>query len=244
MAQSFIEHLTELRQRLLIITGSMLVMFVVFYVFKVEVLNFLLHPLKQNLGQAPLIFTSVPELFFVYLKTTFFAAFFVTFPIFLWQVWRFVAPGLYQAERKIVLPAVFATLFLFYLGGVFTWGVIMPLATQFFLSFQTDAIQALPAVQAYLSFFLKMMFAFGLAFELPVLLVLLMFFGVVSREKLASLRPYMVVGFFALAAVLTPPDPISQLLLALPMFLLYEAALLVGRTLPQKNKGPSLPANS
>lgn len=224
------EHLTELRNRLLVACVVVIVGMGLCYVFKEPLFNILVSPvLTGEKAPSQLIFIGVPELFFTYLKLSFLGGLFIGFPVILWQIWIFIAPGLYKNERNMVAPFLFFTPFLFYAGGLFTYFIVMPLVTEFFFQFQTETVVALPSVKNYLAFFSKMVFAFGLAFEMPVLILLLVKAGVVKLETLRKSRRYAIVVIFIMAAVLTPPDPMSQMLLALPMIILYEVALFVAR---------------
>ncbi len=222
-------HLYELRNRLSVVLIAMVLAGIVAFVFKEQVFAFLTWPLRAANPDIKLIFTGVPELFFTYLKLSLWCGFFVAFPLMLWQLWRFVAPGLYAHEKKFVAPLLAIGPLLFYAGGALALLVVMPLAVAFFLEFAGPNIEAWPAVKEYLSFTLKLCFAFGIAFELPIVVLLLVASGLCSRAKLAGLRRYIIVGVFVFAAVLTPPDPVSQLLLALPMIVLFEAGLFAAR---------------
>ena len=223
-----VEHLRELRDRLGVAVIVMLVGFALCYSVKEQLFDLLMQPLAtaQSPGNPQMIFTAVGELFFTYLKLSFWGGFFLAFPVLLWEIWRFVAPGLYEKEQRMVFPFVIATPLLFFMGGAFTYFLVMPLVIEFFFTFETATITALPSVKEYLSFFLKMIFAFGIAFELPVLLILLALAGITDAKKLANFRRYAVVCVFVAAAILTPPDPASQLLLALPLFFLYELSII------------------
>lgn len=231
-----VAHLIELRRRLMWATAAVLIGFGACYAVKEPLFNLLVRPLAASLmpGQK-LIFTGVPELFFTYLKLSFMGGLFIAFPVLLLEIWRFTAPGLYKNEKKALLPFVALTPLLFYLGGAFTYFTVMPIAIEFFFQFQTDLIEALPSVKEYLSFFIKMTFAFGLAFELPLLVLLLARAGLTTPEGLRRVRRFVIVGIFAFAAVVTPPDPMSQLILALPMWLLYEISI-IGAWMMQKKK--------
>lgn len=223
-----VDHLVELRYRLMVAFAAIGVGFALAFVFKEAWLTFLLQPLVEQ-GTNQLIFTGLPELFFVYLKLAFLSGVFLAFPVLLHQLWRFCAPGLYAYEQGLVKPLLLLAPILFYTGAVFTYLVVMPLASLFFLGMETELISALPSVKEYLSFLTKMAFAFGLAFNLPTFVLLLVAAKLVQVETLAKQRRYVVVGLFVVAAVLTPPDPASQLALALPMIVLYEGALFAAR---------------
>lgn len=237
--RTLVEHLRELRNRLFVAVGVILVGFFATYIFKEQVFELMIAPLAAAQGgQAQLIFTGVAELFFTYIKLSFLCGLFLGLPVILWEIWKFIAPGLYEKERSVIWPFLFATPFLFYTGGAFTYLGVMPVAIDFFFTFQTESIQALPAVRQYLDFFVKMVFAFGLAFQLPVVLILLAKVGVITAEMLASFRRYAVVCIFAAAALLTPPDPLSQCMLAVPLLVLYEISIL-GAKMMRKDVGKS-----
>ena len=237
------EHLIELRNRL---TWSVLALFVTFgicYYFVEDIYGFLVRPLAQAMGPGSdrrMIYTALTEVFFTYVKVSFFAACFISTPVVLGQIWAFVAPGLYKNERKAFYPFLFATPVLFFLGGAMVYYFIMPLAWKFFLSFESTgsqtglAIQLEAKVGEYLSLVMKLIFAFGLSFQLPVLLTLMARAGLVTSEGLAKKRKYAVVITFVVAAVMTPPDLISQIGLAVPIMLLYEISIIMARISERK----------
>ncbi|MFT7144573.1 MAG: sec-independent protein translocase protein TatC [Alphaproteobacteria bacterium] len=232
-----VAHLVELRRRMMIACFVIVAGAGACYLFKEQVFLFLVRPLA-GASNPPLqmIYTGVPELFFTYLRLSFFTGLFVALPIILWEIWAFVAPGLYKNERRVIAPFIAATPVLFYAGGSFMYFIVMPLAMSFFFGFQTDTITALPSVKEYLAFLIKMLFAFGFAFELPVLLLLLMKFGVVSVGAVKRFRRYAIVCIFIASALLTPPDPVSQLILAVPLVLLYELSIFMAKFLRIKDK--------
>lgn len=225
-----LEHLIELRRRLLISFATLAVAFGVSFYFVQPILEVLVHPLLVA-GQKKLIYTQLFEAFFVQIKVAFFAATMISFPVLANQLWRFVAPGLYRNEKRALLPFLLATPVLFATGAALAYFFAIPTALTFLLSFQGDLggveQEALPAVGNYLGIVMQFLFGFGLAFLLPVLLLLLEAAGIVTRAQLVGARRYAIVANFGIAAVLTPPDPGSMLLLAIPMCLLYEVALLV-----------------
>jgi len=229
------EHLIELRQRLLRCVVALALGFVLCFVFSEQLFAILVHPLKEAFGAGggKLVYTKLYEAFFVQVKIAIFGAFFLSFPIIANQLWAFVAPGLYAKEKKALLPFLLATPVLFVAGASFAYFLVMPTAFHFFLQFQGNAggleLEALPSADAYLGLVMQFVLAFGISFLLPVLLMLLNHAGLVTREQLVGLRRYMVVAAFILAAVLTPPDVVSQLMLAIPLILLYELALIAMR---------------
>lgn len=224
-----LDHIIELRRRLIYCIIALIVTFLACFYFSEDIFAFLLQPLKAA-GQSTVIYTQIFEAFFVQVKVAFFAAMMLSFPVIANQLWQFVAPGLYKKERRALLPFLIATPVLFLAGAAMAYFVAVPMALHFLLSFQGNVggvnREALPAVGNYLSFVMQFLFAFGLAFLLPVLMMLLARAGIVSRAQLKSARRYAIVAAFAIAAVLTPPDVGSQLLLAIPLCLLYELGLI------------------
>ncbi len=242
---SFVSHLTELRSRLINSLIFIFVIFIIGYFFAENIYNFLVEPYAkavQNDGiERRLIFTALHETFITYLKVAFFAAIFLGCPVILTQLWKFVAPGLYKNEKKALLPYLIATPILFLLGGMLIYYLVMPLAIKFFLSFETTnevvglPIQLEAKVNEYLSLIMRLIFAFGISFQLPVLLSLLARVGFIDSEYLKKRRKYVIVIIFAIAALLTPPDPITQIGLAIPLLILYELSILSVK-LTEKNK--------
>lgn len=238
--QSLAGHLVELRKRLLWSLVALLVATGVSFLFVEDIYGFLVRPLAQAMGPGDsqrLIYTGLTEAFFTYLKVAFFAGVFLSFPVMAMQIWKFIAPGLYKTEKRAFLPFLIATPVLFLTGAALVYYWLMPVAWQFFLSFQSDGgatalpIQLEARVGEYLDLVMLLIFAFGLCFQLPVLLVLLGRAGIVTPEQLAKGRRYAIVVAFVVAAFLTPPDVLSQFALAIPIILLYEISILVIRYL-------------
>lgn len=235
-----LDHLVELRGRLLRAVAALALAFFVSLYFAKDVLAFLVQPLLDA-GQSRLIYTKLYGQFFVELKVALWAAFFVSFPVIANQLWAFIAPGLYAKEKRAFLPFLLATPVLFIAGGALAYYVVMPTAFAWFLGFQGTPggvqIDALPNSEDYLGLVMQFILAFGLSFLLPVLLLLLNIAGIVTRAQLVRARRYMIVLAFVIAAVATPPDVLSQLMLAIPLVLLFEGSLLVMRVL-EIRKGP------
>ena len=242
----FISHLTELRSRLIHSFIFLFVFFILCYFFAEYLYGFLVEPyaqaVKNDGTERRLIFTALQETFLTYLKVAFFAAFFVSSPFILIQVWKFIAPGLYDHEKSAIMPYMVVTPILFFLGGALVYYLIMPLAIKFFISFESSGlvtnlpIQLEPKVNEYLSLIMKLIFAFGLSFQLPVVLSLLARVGVVDSEFLKKRRKYVVVIIFTAAAILTPPDPITQIGLAIPLLILYELSIFSVSLIEKKPK--------
>ena len=242
----FMSHLTELRKRLINSFIFLLIFFVICYYFSEYIYGFLVDPYAQAVKgeglERRLIFTALQETFLTYIKVSFFAAFFITCPYILIQVWKFIAPGLYEHEKSAIMPYLVLTPILFILGGMLVYYLVMPLAIKFFLSFESSGINTgLPIqleakVNEYLSLVMKLIFAFGLSFQLPIILSLLARIGVVDSKFLKERRKYVIVMIFAAAAILTPPDPITQIGLAVPLLILYELSIFSVKIIENKNK--------
>jgi len=248
-----LEHLVELRRRLLYCIIFFFVAFLVAFYFAEPIFGFLVRPLAHAMEGRPdarMIYTALQEAFFTYVKVAFFTALCFSFPAFATQVWMFVAPGLYRNERRAFMPFLLATPVMFALGASLVYFFIFPAAWDFFLQFQTPGaegslpIQVEPKVDQYLSLSMQLIFAFGLAFELPVALVLMVRTGLVSADALAKKRRYAIVIAFIVAAVLTPPDPVSQIGLALPLIALFEISVLLGRIVEKRRAAEAAAAEA
>lgn len=249
-----LEHLIELRSRLLKTVIALLVAFFACFAVAEDIYNFLMIPLKDAMdavgGSNRMIFTGLIEGFFTQVKVAFFAALFITFPIFGTQIWMFVAPGLYRNERRAFLPFLIISPFLFVIGAAMVYYVLMPLAWQFLLGFQTTAQETVlptilePKISEYLSLVMKLIFAFGLCFQLPILLVLLARAGLATSEGMRAKRKYAIVAVFVFAAIITPPDIVSQIALAIPMILLYEISIYAAKLAEKKRDERNAAADS
>jgi len=235
-------HLQELRKRLILSFIAVGGGFALCYTFAEKIFDILAAPLLEMMPEGgSLIFTSVAEAFFTYMKVAFIAGLILASPFVLYQIWAFVAPGLYRHEKKYVVPFVLAGSFFFALGIFFGYYVALPVGFKFLLGFATDFIKPLPSMKEYLSFSIKFLLAFGLVFEFPVVLVLLARIGVVDAKTLARQRKYAILLIFVFAAIVTPPDIVSQVIVALPMIGLYELSILLSKLFGKKSP-PAQPA--
>jgi sec-independent protein translocase protein TatC len=231
--QPLISHLLELRTKLLKAIGSVLFVFIAIVYWANDIYHYIALPLMRSLPETgSMIATDVAAPFFAPFKLTFFIA----IPYVLYQIWSFVAPGLYKHEKRLVIPLLTSSTFLFYLGIAFAYYIVFPVVFGFFTSVAPEGVQVATDISSYLSFILKLFFAFGLAFEIPVAVVLLCWAGVTTPEELRQKRPYIVVGAFVIGMLLTPPDVISQTMLAVPMLLLFEGGLIAARFYSKKEQ--------
>lgn len=233
---TLISHLVELRNRLIIILIATALVFIVLIPFSNEIYTFVAQPLMQLLpGDSSMIATEVATPFLAPFKLTFFVAFVLALPVILYQIWAFLAPGLYDNEKRLIMPLIIFSVLLFYAGIAFCYFIVFPLIFDFFVSMAPEGVTVMTDISSYLNFILKLFIAFGIVFEIPIAIILLIRSGSITPESLESKRPYIIVSCFVIGMLLTPPDIISQILLAIPMWLLYELGLLIGKNL-LKNK--------
>ena len=233
--QPLMTHLLELRNRLLKIFVAVLVVFVILFPFGESLYLYISEPLRALLPSAStMIATEVTSPFLTPFKLALVSAMFISMPYILYQLWAFVAPALYQQEKKIVVPLFCASVILFYAGMAFAYYLVFPLVFMFFTSIAPEGISVMPDIRAYLDFVLKLFMAFGLSFQIPIAVVILSWLGTVNPDNLAKKRPYVFVLCFVVGMLLTPPDIISQVLLAVPMWLLFEVGILFGRLVSNK----------
>ena len=238
-SESLIAHPIELRSRLLNSAKALLLVFLGLFHWASDLYALLAHPLLAKLPQGgQMIATDVTTPFFVPLKVTMMAAFLITLPYILYQGWRFIAPGLYAHEKKLVLPLIVASTLLFFCGMAFAYFVVFPVVFGFIVASAPHGVAVMTDIDKYLSFVLGMFMAFGMTFQVPVVVVVLVRMGVVSVAKLREIRPYVFVGAFVVGAIFTPPDVVSQFMLAIPLWLLYEAGILVSAWTPKKKITP------
>jgi sec-independent protein translocase protein TatC len=226
-----------LRKRLIYSFLGIGIAFAVCYAYIREIIDILMRPLVKTLPPgSSLVFTAVPEAFFTYFKAAILAGVFFCFPFILYQLWAFISPGLYRREKKYILPYLFVSSFFFLLGAVFCYFIVFPVIFRFFLSFASNEIRPLPSIREYLTFTLKLLLGFGLLFQWPALVFFLSRMGVVSSSFLARNRKYAILLIFVAAAILTPPDLVSQLLLAGPLILMYEGSIWMAKLLGERKK--------
>jgi sec-independent protein translocase protein TatC len=233
---TLMSHLLELRSRVMKAVIAVVVVFACLTPWMNRVFEIVSQPLREALPEgSEMIVTDVAAPFLTPFKTTFFVALFIAMPVVLWQVWQFVAPGLYKREKRFAIPLMASSVVLFYLGIAFAYFIVFRIMFAFFASVTPGGVEMTPDISAYLSFVLGIFLAFGLAFEVPIATVMLIWSGLVSAAALKKARPYVFLGAFVVGMVLTPPDVFSQTLLAVPMYLLYEAGLVMARVLlPEK----------
>ncbi len=236
-AQPLVEHLTELRDRLLRSILAVLLVFIGLFPFANEIYTYVSEPLRALLPPgATMIATEVASPFLTPFKLTIFTALFIAIPYVLFQLWSFVAPGMYKHEKKLAIPLMISSVLLFYAGAAFAYYVVFPLVFGFFTSVGPGDVAIMTDINRYLDFVLKLFFAFGLAFEIPIAAVIMIKVGITTPDDLARKRPYIIVSCFVLGMLLTPPDVISQSLLAIPMWILFEIGVIFGRLITRENE--------
>lgn len=236
-SSSFVSHLIELRTRILRALLAVFVVFLCLFYFAQDLYAYLSQPLLAAMPEgASMIATDVASPFLAPFKLTLVLSFFIAIPVVLYQVWGFVAPGLYRNEKKMVVPLLISSTLLFYAGMAFAYFVVFPLAFIFFNSVAPDGVMISTDISSYLNFVLKLFFAFGVAFEIPVAIVLMCWTGITDADSLRKKRPYVIVGVFVVGMLLTPPDIISQTLLAIPMWFLFEVGVIIGSSYQNKHE--------
>ncbi|MFH1674239.1 MAG: twin-arginine translocase subunit TatC [Pseudomonadota bacterium] len=238
----FTNHLEELRKRLIVCFIAVGICFVLCYGFSRKLFEILMGPLISVMPPGDkLIYTGLPDAFFTYLKVALLAGVLLAVPVIFYQLWMFVMPGLYENERRIVLPAVVLSSIFFAGGALFGYFIVFPFGFKFFLSFSSDFIRPMPSIREYLSFASKLLFAFGVVFEMPLFIVILAKLGVVTVAQLQMYRKYVIVLFFVFAAILTPPDVVTQIMMAAPLMLLYELSIIAAKIISKKKAEESEP---
>ncbi len=231
----FTAHLEELRRRLIICFCAVGIGFVISYIFSKRLFDLLMQPLLAAMpAEEKLIYTGLPEAFFTYLKVALLAGLLLAVPVIMYQLWMFIAPGLYDKEKRLVLPVVFLSSLFFLGGSLFGYFVVFPFGFKFFMGFASDSIRALPSMKEYLGFSAKLLFAFGVVFELPLFVTFLAKLGIVNVQFLKAKRKYAILLFFVFASILTPPDVITQIMMAAPLIVLYEVSILGARVFGKK----------
>ena len=239
------EHLIDLRRHLIKICVAVLVIFLALVGFSRELYDFLSNPLVAQLpANSTMIATDITSNFMAPIRLTVFVAAFFAMPYILYQIWSFVAPGLYKKEKKIAIPVLMSSIFLFYAGVAFSYFIVLKGVLKFFIMFAPQNVLPMTDIDSYLSFALKLFMVFGLTFEIPVVTLLLILTGVVSIQSLEDKRRYIIVGCFAVAAVVTPPDGVSMLMLAIPMWLLFELGLFLAKILIKEEHSPTLASDT
>ncbi|MDP4652229.1 MAG: twin-arginine translocase subunit TatC [Haliea sp.] len=239
-----VAHLTELRDRLLRALLAVLIVFIGLFPFANEIYSFVSEPLRALLpAGATMIATDVASPFLTPFKLTLVAAVFIAIPYVLYQAWSFIAPGMYRHEKRLAIPLLASSVALFYAGAAFAYYVVFPLVFGFFTSVGPEDIAMMTDINSYLNFVLKLFFAFGLAFEIPIAVVIMIWAGITTPDDLTRKRPYVIVGCFVFGMLLTPPDVISQALLAVPMWLLFELGIVFGRIIMRRKAASTDPAD-
>jgi sec-independent protein translocase protein TatC len=235
--QSLVSHLVELRSRLIKAVFTILILIVVMFPFAGDIYTLIASPVINNLSEGTeMIATGVLSPFLTPFKLVIILAVIIGMPMIIYQMWAFVAPGLYKSEKRVATPILLSSIVLFYMGCAFAYFIVFPIIFVFLPSIAPQGVTYMPDINSYLDIVVRLFFAFGLAFEIPVAVIILIMLGVTTAERLAKSRPYVIVGIFVVAMLLTPPDPSTQILLAIPMWLLFEFGLLMGQVLKKKAK--------
>ena len=238
--QPFLGHLEELRRRLVICAIAVGIGFIISYVFAKQLFSYLILPLTKVLpDDSRLIFTNLPDMFIAYIKVALVAGIILAIPIIFYQLWMFLAPALYQKEKKYIIPFVLFSSILFVAGSLFGYLVVFPYGFKFFVSFATEDIQALPSVKQYFSFAIRLLLAFGIVFEMPIVVLFLTKIGLITPDSMKKFRKFAILCSFILSAILTPPDVATQLMMALPIIILYEISILLSKAMYRKKEEKS-----
>lgn len=238
--QPFLGHLEELRRRLVICAIAVGIGFIISYVFAKQLFSFLVLPLTKVLpDDSRLIFTNLPEMFIAYIKVALVAGIILAIPIIFYQLWMFLAPALFRKEKRYIIPFVLFSSILFAAGALFGYLVVFPYGFKFFVSFATEDIQALPSVKQYFSFAIRLLLAFGLVFEMPVVVLFLTKIGLITPDSMKKFRKFAILCSFILSAILTPPDVATQLMMALPIIILYEISIFLSKAIYRKKEEKS-----
>ena len=238
--QPFLGHLEELRRRLVFCAIAIGIGFIICYIFSKQLFSFLILPLNKVLpADSRLIFTNLPEMFITYIKVALIAGIILAIPIIFYQLWMFLAPALYQGEKRYLFPFVFFSSILFIAGSTFGYFVVFPYGFKFFMSFATEDIQALPSVKQYFSFAIRLLLAFGLVFEMPVVILFMTKIGLITPDSMKKFRKFAILGSFVLSAILTPPDVATQIMMALPIIILYELSIIISKGIYRKKEKKS-----
>jgi len=235
--QPFLAHLEELRNRLIVCAIAIGIGFVISYIFSKQLFSFLILPLTEVLpADSHLIFTNLPEMFIAYIKVALIAGIILAMPLIFYELWMFLAPALYRREKGYLIPFVLFSSILFLVGSLFGYFVVFPYGFKFFIGFATEDIQALPSVKQYFSFTIRLLLAFGLVFELPVVVFFMTKIGLITPDSMKRFRKFAILSSFILSAILTPPDVATQIMMALPIIILYEVSIIISKGIYRKKK--------
>ena len=238
--QPFLTHLEELRKRIIICVIAIGIGFIGSYAFSKQLFNLLTLPLKAVLpADSNLIYTNLPEMFIAHIKTSLIVGIILATPVIFYQIWKFLAPALLQNEKKYMFPFVFFSTILFVIGASFGYFIVFPYGFEFFVSFATDDIQALPSVKQYFSFAIRLLFAFGIVFEMPVAILFMTKLGIITPDLMRKYRKYAFLSAFIISAILTPPDVATQVMMALPIIVLFEISIFISKGVYKKKDSGS-----